>query len=205
MNKKIIAIAIILILIVITLGVVLGLVKNEWGKQPIVENNKQPITATTTSPALNDIDTSDWKTYRNEELGFETKYPESWNVIKLSDSRAGFAMRSPIYKPLISGEVVLSGEIYLSKIPNLENLKIVDLIDTFNDESRFWPNKFKYEELVISDHDALIFPFLEDGYKRKQVFIKLENAVFTASYIYDMKDLNTEIIFDNILNNLRFD
>ena len=38
-----------------------------------------------------------------------------------------------------------------------------------------------------------------------EVFIKLENAVFTASYIYDIKDLNTEIIFDNILNNLRFD
>ena len=205
MNKKIIAIVIILVLIMITLGVVLGLIKNKWGGHPIVENNKQPITTTTTSPVLDKIDTSNWKTYRNEELGFEMKYPESWNVVKLPDSKAGFAIRSPIYKPLISGEIVFSGEIYFSEIPNLENLKIINLIDTFSDGSRFWPNKFKYEELVISDHNALIFPFVEDGYKRKQVFIKLEKAVFTASYVYDMKDLNTEIIFDNILNNLKFD
>ncbi len=26
------------------------------------------------------IDTSNWKTYRNEELGFEVKYPKSWSV-----------------------------------------------------------------------------------------------------------------------------
>lgn len=30
--------------------------------------------ATTTEP----IDTSDWKTYRNEEYGFEVKYPSDW-------------------------------------------------------------------------------------------------------------------------------
>ena len=29
------------------------------------------------------IDTSNWKTYRNEELGFEVKYPEEWGVKKM--------------------------------------------------------------------------------------------------------------------------
>ncbi len=28
------------------------------------------------------IDTSDWKTYRNEEYGFEVKYPKEWNIKK---------------------------------------------------------------------------------------------------------------------------
>ncbi len=28
------------------------------------------------------LDTSDWKTYRNEELGFEVKYPGSWMLVK---------------------------------------------------------------------------------------------------------------------------
>jgi len=45
-------------------------------------------TATTTdSPAeasaeAGEIDTSDWKTYRNEELGVEFKYPKDW-IVKL--------------------------------------------------------------------------------------------------------------------------
>ena len=64
----------------ITLGVVLGLVKNRWGKQPIVENNKQPTTVATTSAVLKDIDTSNWKTYRNEELGFEFMHPSNCKV-----------------------------------------------------------------------------------------------------------------------------
>ena len=31
-------------------------------------------------PTTNDSDTSDWKTYRNEEYGFEVRYPSEWKV-----------------------------------------------------------------------------------------------------------------------------
>ena len=39
---------------------------------PVVETAVQ-------TEAENPTDTSDWKTYRNEEYGFEVKYPKSWN------------------------------------------------------------------------------------------------------------------------------
>jgi len=47
--------------------------------QPVNQNtNANTNVATTTA----EIDMSNWKTYRNEEYGFEFKYPEGWELSK---------------------------------------------------------------------------------------------------------------------------
>lgn len=48
------------------------------------EKNEQAEKAaqetTTPPPVTETIDTSNWKTYRNEQYGFEVRYPQDWNV-----------------------------------------------------------------------------------------------------------------------------
>ena len=43
------------------------------------------------------IDTSDWKTYRNEKYGFEVKYPGDWKVVDSGALPIGFCSKDDTY------------------------------------------------------------------------------------------------------------
>jgi len=91
MNKKVITISIILILAIVAGGFWYASnqnnvipeksgIQNEQKNEKISQNNQD-----IEELKIEDIDTSDWKTYRNEEFGFEIKLPH-YNYEKQVDS-----------------------------------------------------------------------------------------------------------------------
>ena len=81
MPKTKLTLLILAIIAIITLGLVYGLPKvrptNQVNQTPTNTNTSQKPQKPQESQ---DIDTSNWKTYTNEEYGFSFRYPEEWGV-----------------------------------------------------------------------------------------------------------------------------
>ena len=78
---------IVIITVIIAVGIGGGVYFKETQKQKfIIEEGKEAekkamgLKSETKQKSVDEIDTSGWRTYRNEEYGFEVKYPVSWDV-----------------------------------------------------------------------------------------------------------------------------
>lgn len=88
----------ILLIIILTGGIAAAsvyigkqLTQPKRGKEEITPEHPlepQKTVSETTSP---EIDISDWNTYRNDEYGFEVKYPRDWIVVKRLKDYVGFS------------------------------------------------------------------------------------------------------------------
>ena len=146
---------------------VLGLVAPACLKKPAVPpaNQNQNTSASTTT---SEIDTSDWKTYRNEEYGFEFKYPSQSDL---------YPTTPPHEVKFISNKLEIARSIVLtvftfSEMDPVSYIKRVILKDadpnciikTLKDSEKFQKDYITYFILMIdATGTERIIPFTDDG------------------------------------------
>ncbi len=97
MKKKIVIIILVLILTILAGG--FWYLKNQDQDQEVdaVENSLIVASEKIDNYEIESLDISDWETYRNENLGFEVKYPEEFSV-KLDNSFVFLSKDCPLLK-----------------------------------------------------------------------------------------------------------
>ena len=163
---------------------------------------------------ISEIDISDWEIYRNEEFGFEVKYPEDWELIYLKDfypGNNGIVLKSSNYQPIKDGNVMHEGEIYIHGMDNQNNLSIKKLFRTFNDASVLWFDKFDHTDVIINGNSGVLFdcimensppPIPQSNIKRIEAYIQGDKKVINISYLF-LENPSREI-FDKILYSFKF-
>ena len=74
---------------------------------PVVNNDimpTPPVIPPVVDDDISDIDTSNWKIYKNEEFGFEIKYPKDWYVVEELDRERvviSSDIKNPFYAPIV--------------------------------------------------------------------------------------------------------
>jgi hypothetical protein len=136
-TKNIILVSIIVIFIIIIIGVIFYGAKLTKKPAPIVEEKKEiPLYEITTNTStltetkekqettkeeqkITEIDTSNWKTYRNEELGFEIKYPPDYKIVETEDSSSVYlSIDKKIISALCESYVIKGIEISINERDN---------------------------------------------------------------------------------------
>ncbi|MBI4050436.1 MAG: hypothetical protein HY396_00450 [Candidatus Doudnabacteria bacterium] len=178
---------------------------------PRSEENGTPAPSPTPSPAPQD-ETAGWKTYRNDEYGFEVKYPEDWGTAELTSGGTGIIpLRQVAFYP---SDKRYTGENALFEIWVYENTKAgLDAV-----RSRIFPKtvepfeKRVEEEVRVGGQEGkeLIAKrqYSVDGevFTHRLVYVQKNNSIFVfyPFYPFGIEGIEEVALLGQILSTFRF-
>lgn len=193
------SINIILIIAVVVLAVVsLYLAKEVYfrtGGELPVQSLSQNTGFQPNLPLVQDDQTKDWKTYRNEKYGFEFKYPPQYTLLFDDKNIAG----DDILIKNIGG-----GSVYAFLfIDNPEKLTPLGYFNRINNEPRSY-GFYPFSEITVNNLRGVDASYGGGGGKGRSIFIGLRNKILKLDYATDniMIDFNGDnLAFNEYLRN----
>ena len=142
------------VFIIFTIGIVWVVIFYMKQKPiPVVEENKS-------AEEFKEIDITDWKTYRNEEYGFEIKYPIGWYVYSVSylgENKIVFSNISRQKIETIQETNELETTVYIMEI-RIVNKSINDWLNEQKKLQEQWSNlletDFFIEKITIGQNEG---------------------------------------------------
>jgi len=160
--------------------------------------------------------TASWKTSRNEEYGYEIKYPEDWELAVSNIEPGPISIIGQVEPPVLITKKIDTYHWTEITIDNLyfEVKTISELKEKFGEELRFEGKKTEVNQ--IGELEALNVVFRERDFETDGIIIYEENGVWflptdNLLYIfgYNIREENEEfnnnlLIVDQIISTFRF-